>query len=84
MSERIFGEDFEDKLFLTSFWGGEKKRCVQLTMKPDDNKDWVYATFTFEEFEKYCKAFLKAIKKQTKKYNKNPPWWEFEGKGDLK
>jgi len=65
-----YGCSVQGRLWLSSFWGGKKGRCVQLTMKTD------YVQMTFEEAKQYFKRCIEAIEKQEIKLNADPPWWE--------
>jgi len=58
------------KIYLNAFHGGEKGRCVQLTI-PNG-----YAQMTFAEAKQFFKECLASIKDTEKQYDQKPPWWE--------
>ena len=58
-------------IYLTSFWGGKNKRCIQLTLDSGS-----YVQMTNREAKKFFKDALKAVYRIDIKYTKNRPWWE--------
>lgn len=63
--------DVNGVLYLTTFWGGKKERCVQLTME-----DGTYVQMTYDDARKFFSDAIKRIDKIETSYNKHPPWWE--------